>query len=920
MKIIKKFFTILALVAISSCAKNTSYISLAGDWKVALDSTDVGVSEAWFNKDFDQVMSLPGTTDEAQLGVPNTLLPSVEKPQILHLTRKYSYLGPAWYTKDVEIPSDWKDKSIELNLERVIWNTSVWVDGQKVDFEEESLISPHRYDLTQYLSPGKHKIAIRVDNRKRYDISAGNLAHGYTNDTQIIWNGVIGDISLTARDPEFIEDVQVYPNIADKNINVVAELQNNTAGSAEVTLKGVVKDKDSGKQVGSFTKKVSLVAGLNSVEETIALQPEMVELWSEFNPKLYTLDMSLESGVSQSQKSVNFGMREFSIDNANLLVNGNPVFLRGTLECNIFPLTGRPPMDKAGWMKVFTTAKEWGLNHLRFHSWCPPTAAFEVADSLGVYLQVELPLWSYTVGKNEGTNKFLYAEADRIIKEYGNHPSFSLFSLGNELQSDFDFMGRLIKYVKEKDSRHLYTTTSYTFEPGHGDWPEPNDDFFVTQRTRKGWVRGQGVFDSEKPTFDHDFSAATEGLPVPLVTHEIGQYAVYPNLNEIPKYTGTLDPLNFKGVKLELEKKNRLDRADDYLMASGKLAELLYKEEVERSMKTTGCSGIQLLDLHDFPGQGTALVGLLDAFWDNKGITESAYFREFSAPVVPLARFPKANYTSDENFDVTLDIANYSDKVINNQVVDWKLLNSAGTVMGEGSWTEATLPIGLNRLTQTISSPLTKVDEAQKLTLQVSLVDTEFKNSWNIWVYPSELAVADKKDIVVTTDPAVMEAELAKGGKVLFVPDYKKLNGLEGKFVQVFWSPVHFPDQAGTMGLFLNPSNPAFADFPTEFHTNWQWWSLLKQSKTLVIDELPELTPVVEMVDNFAQNRRLANLIEVKVGDGQLMFSSMDLLSDWENRPEAKQLYHSLINYMNSDKFAPATNVEVEQLRGFYTK
>lgn len=156
----------------------------------------------------------------------------------------------------------------------------------------------------------------------------------------------------------------------------------------------------------------------------------------------------MNAGSVKTERSTKFGMREFSRNQSDLLLNGNKVFLRGTLECCIFPLTGRPPMEPEGWKKVFLTAREWGLNHLRFHSWCPPEAAFQVADSLGFYLQVELPLWSVKVGEDSHTNDFLYAEADRILAEYGNHPSFCFFSLGNELQPDFEFLSRLLKHTK----------------------------------------------------------------------------------------------------------------------------------------------------------------------------------------------------------------------------------------------------------------------------------------------------------------------------------------------------------------------------------------------------------------------------------------------------------------------------------------
>lgn len=190
------------------------------------------------------------------------------------------------------------------------------------------------------------------------------------------------------------------------------------------------------------------------------------------------------------------------------------------------------------------------MNHLRFHSWCPPEAAFNVADEMGFYVQVELPVWSVTLGKDSATVEFLRAEAKRISKEYGNHPSFCFWSIGNELQYDFNILASMLGEMKATDDRHLYTTTSFTFEKGHGDWPENQDDFFVTQWTKKGWVRGQGVFNQELPSFDKDFRASIEGMEVPLVTHEVGQYSVYPDLTEIPKYTGTLMPLERMGLSV----------------------------------------------------------------------------------------------------------------------------------------------------------------------------------------------------------------------------------------------------------------------------------------------------------------------------------------------------------------------------------
>lgn len=900
------------LLLTSGCSQQEAVLSLKGDWQVSLDSLDVGIAQRWHIRNFETVIQLPGTLDDAGYGKANTLLPSLDKPQVLHLTRKHRYVGPAWYVREVEIPVTWKGKGIELELERVIWQTRVWVDGHEMKESEESLVSPHRYDLTEWLTPGRHRITIRVDNRKRYDISTGDMAHAYTDHTQIMWNGILGNITLRAHGELDWQHVQIYPQLADDAVLIKGNIQNRTA-AADARVKVSIREKESGKLVGEHEESVNLLPGKNDWQLLCSLDKE-VKRWSEFSPDLYVVELQVTNKDDVARESVTFGMREITRKGSDLLVNGQKVFLRGTLECCIFPLTGCPPTDRKGWLKVFQTAREWGLNHLRFHSWCPPKAAFEVADSMGFYLQVELPLWSLTVGTNPAMNRFLYDEARRILAEYGNHPSFCMLSLGNELQPDFQFLGELLDTVKALDPRHLYTTTSYTFERGHGDWPEPKDDYFITQRTRKGWVRGQGVFDVEKPNFMKDYAASVDSLPVPVVTHEIGQYAVYPDLKEISRYTGVLDPLNFKGVKLDLERKGLLSKAEDYLMASGKLAAILYKEEMERAMKTPGISGYQLLDLHDFPGQGTALVGLLNAFWESKGVTTARAFRQSCAPVVPLARFPKAVYTNDEIFRADLELANYGAGPITEGELVWSLVADDGTVVKHGLLPVKQVKLGGGQVVGCLSCPLSSVSQAQRLKLQVALKGTDFQNSWNVWVYPAGLQI-DYGEVVLTTTLADTRRALEAGKRVFFNPPYQQCVGLQGKFVPVFWSPVHFPKQAGTMGLLLDPAHPAFLHFPTENHTDWQWWSLATQSRTWVVDSLyTQLTPLVECVDNFANNRRLTNLFETNCLNGKLIVCSMDLQHDLLDYPEKKQLLHSLITYMKSDAFAPTATLDWDEM------
>ena len=832
-------------------------INLSGEWKVSIGNNEKLSIE------------LPNTLDGAGIGDANTLSPALTKPQLSRLTRKHSFIGEAKYQREITITKEMADKPLELLLERVMWRSRLLIDGQDASQMQESLVSPHVFSING-LTEGKHTLTLIIDNNKLHDISVDNLAHSYTNDTQIMWNGVLGRMELGLAPT--ISDVQVYPDVDKSCISVKVN-----ADSPAFMLDGVQ------------------VVATRIADGKYMIPIANMKLWNEFTPNLYHLTVS----DGKQQKTVTFGMRSFKAQGNRLLINGKPTFLRGTLECCIFPLTGTPPTDERGWMKVFTTAREYGLNHLRFHSWCPPEAAFRVADKMGFYCQVELPNWSLKVNQDSATAKFLYQEFNNIIRNYGNHPSLCIISCGNELQPDFKFLNELTHYMKTQDPRHLYVTSTFTFEKGHGVKQEPEDDIFITQWTDNGWVRGQGVFDEKVPDFKSDYREAAKNITVPLISHEIGQYSVYPNIKEIDKYLGVLDPLNFKAIRNDLQKKGLLHKAGDYLKASGKLAVILYKEEIERAMKTPQQSGFQLLDLHDFPGQGTALVGLLDAFWDSKGLVEPQRFREACAPVVPLAQFDKAVWKADETFTTRVDIANYSLESMEGKTISWQLADEIGDVYAEGS--------GKN-----ISIVLNKVSVAKRFELIVSIKDTPWRNRWNIWVYPDVIMPQDKQILVTSNIDEAMKA-LKKGKKVLFSPKKETVKGLEGKFLPVFWSPVHFPKQAGTMGLLCDPRHPAMAHFPTDMHSDWQWWNLVKRSRVMVFDSV-QVSPIVESIDNFVNNRRLAQVFEAKVGKGSLIFSSIDLLTDI-NLPELRQMQYSLLKYMQGSEFHPSTSLSESQLR-----
>ena len=707
----------------ASCTSPVTQMDLSGQWTVCLDSTDVGMDASFGGKLFDTSITLPGTTDEAHLGTKCTLKPALEKPQLLHLTRAYSYVGPAWYSREIQVPSDWKEKDCILHLERVLWNTQVWIDGQKVKGHEESLTTPHEYDLTPYIQPGKKQVlTVRVDNRKRYDMSVNDLAHAYTDATQVKWNGIVGDMYIKAVEKTRVESLQLYPDAASRTVKAVASVYNSSSQTAPVNLSLQVKGKDDSKSYASVEAQAEAVKGYSTVELTCQLG-DNAPLWDEFNPYLYDASVELVSGKSTSLTTETFGLRDIRHEGNKLVLNEKPIFLRGTLECCIFPLTGTPPTDEASWEKLYASAREYGMNHLRFHSWCPPEAAFAAADEMGMYLEIECSSWanqSTTIGDGGDLDCFIWEESERIVREFGNHPSFCMMMYGNEPagKGSNAYLTNFVTTWKERDARRLYCS-------GAG-WPNlPVNDFLSDSNPRiQAWGQGvKSIINAQAPRTDYDWSEYIGRFQQPMVSHEIGQWCVYPNFKEMAKYDGVMRPRNFEIFQETLAENGMAHLADSFLLASGKLQALCYKADIEAALRTKDFGGFQLLGLSDFPGQGTALVGVLDAFWEEKGYIRPEEYRRFCNSTVPLLRLPKLIYINQETVKGSLEVAHFGAAPLEVTSTAWTLKTKEGKTIASG--TLAHQPVGIGNCIPLgqLEIPLDKVDVPSCLTLEAILGD-----------------------------------------------------------------------------------------------------------------------------------------------------------------------------------------------------
>ena len=576
-------------------------MELSGEWKLKLDAGDAMVDippEQWT---FPDSMELPGTTDLAKKG-PRITSPI---PYNYHLNREYAHLGPAYYKREITIPDDWQGMAVELFLERVMWQSRVWIDGKEISKPQDSLNTPHLHSLGQ-LAPGKHQLVIRVDNRMIHPI--GDKGHAYGDQTQSIWNGVVGKIELRKIPPSHLDLIRVFPN-NDGSFQVEVSGE----GAGELHLKAICHDGKSGR---GFDAKVSSEGQFTKVIKGRINHPE---LWSEFNPKTYQLQVDLyQNKKVVDTKQVRFGFREVSRNGNQLLINGHPAFMRGNLECAVFPLTGHPPVTVEGWKKVWQVYKDHNLNHARFHSWCPPEAAFIAADELGIYLQVEAPIWidhwmtkpnkrkemdtlGYPkgLGKNDRTTDgFALAEIRRTIDTYGNHPSFVFFAIGNELgTSNFAITGTWMRDAKKHDSRRLYAaSTARTITPFC--------DFNATHNIPHiGWVRQKVNFGT-----NWDYEESYKKAPVPIIAHEIGQWPVYVDWKkELPKYTGPLKPYRLQAMAEEAKKNGLYDRSEELKMASGATNRILYRDEIESFLRTPSCRGVSVVRYAGFFRSGRSL-------------------------------------------------------------------------------------------------------------------------------------------------------------------------------------------------------------------------------------------------------------------------------------------------------------------------
>lgn len=951
-------------------------ILLNGKWHVVLEDGTTGQ------------MDLPGTLDENGIGHrdvganqwhPDAVLGNAageidkDAPIATRFTRRHTYEGEARISRKITVPDYGTDRLFVL-AERAR-ALRLLVDGEACSvFRQGTLSTPYIFELTG-AAPGEHEFTFLSDNSyPGMPKAAIYYSSAATDETQTNWNGILGECSMYTRPQNFIDSLRVYPRAVKKEeknkaggyvLDVCVELAPGAKKvykdakiilQSEALAAGELEDTQTLTEIISYSGEGLAEAGTDKEENPKTMEiwfrdlplRENVKLWDEDEGNLYEMAVTLDNGMSAEDKGgstaecrTRFGIRSFG-DNGSgrLALNGRAIFLRGEANCAEYPETGHPPMTIPEWKEMLLKYRSYGINFVRFHSHCEPEAAFAAADELGMLLQPELSHWDpKDAFGTEESYRYYRAELVDLLKTYANHPSFVMLTLGNELQAQDEGrerMRELVRTAKRMDPTRLYANGSNAFYGEEGC--DPESDFYTSQSCKDVVIRGtfsgmRGYLNENYPSADRTYDEAMAGIrkeyQKPVFSFEVGQFEVLPDFEELESFHGISDPVNLKLIKKRVEERGLLPTWEKYVEATGELSRLAYREEIEAAMRTRELSGISLLGLQDFPGQGTALVGMMNSHLEPKpyDFARPERFREFFQECRILVKLPHYTYEAGERLIAEVEAANFGKRNIEG-VFCWTLagkksvsengncepaeIKSKNTVIATGEDTEITIcRPGSYTEVGSLDIPLDFVEKNTALTLKVRIGDSI--SAYPIWVYRKTTPVCPENVYETRAFDVKTREILQNGGRVYLSPDADKESlpySIKTQFTTDFWSVGTFADQEGGMGQLIDTEHPIFKEFPTDFHTDWQWW--IMASKRAVILPHPMKTIITEM-DSYAFLRPMAQMIEFRCLKGKVLLSTMELHKS-QQYPEVRALQASIYTYLSGENFEPAEEITEEEL------
>jgi len=641
---------------------------------------------------------------------------------------RHKYMGYGWYRKTVTLPAAWAGKRIWLKIGGVRSQGWFWVNDEQVAHVND-YCGTYKYEITDFVTPGKTvKIVAQISNELPARKGSEYALHK--------WGGIHRDVELEATDAVFVDDAWMRGDFDARTAEMHVKIAGlDRLGAEERTALKVRCAID-----GATAERALVVSnGLAAVEQTLTLPLGDFRPWSPLHPNLYTgrVDLVLGDRVVGTRWE-RFGLRKLEVRGRELFLNNRPFFVRGYGDNFVNALEGVPPADAAFYRGHFGIARAAGFNFARLHTRCEVPEYFDAADECGMLIQPELPYYT-----DMPTMSFEFdppRDVTELWEHFRRHPSFAVYSMGNEGSYGKRLAAWMHRYVKAMDPDRLK----------------------INQDSGKEWVNAPGTSDyfGGPPKV---WARASRNPARPFVCHEYLNLCVKLDSRLEPRFTGAwLPPVTRKGRAAWLAARG-LDLAfgDRLQDAQHALQRTYQKSGLESARVDPYCDGYIYWSIIDCAvDQGTTFTaqGLFTPFWERKpgGFSPQQFFA-FNGPVCVLADFrPQARiFTAGESAEIDVLLSNYGEENIPAARAKWRI-RAGGRVLVQGVLPTREVPVGPVRKLGTVNLPMPDVPETTAAVFDVSVGGAS--NCWDVWLFPKRVrcpvsGVAVAADYLPKLDP-----------------------------------------------------------------------------------------------------------------------------------------------------------------------
>ena len=625
--------------------------------------------------------------------------------------------------------------------------------------------------------------------------------------------------------------------------------------------------------------------------------------WSDRDPQLCDVDMELYNADGELLDKTHFkwGARTLEADGTNLLLNGKAVYLRGVTEHCYFPETTNPHFDKEKYLRDLGIFKSAGINFIRCHTWCPPEVFYEACDELGIVVQTEFP------------SVYNFTEAEEIIRQVRPHACALILCEGNEkilCEKAIERLRRVTEMLHELAPGMLFNPqeasrgVEYALSPGRKvtEYPFPHD----AERLQKisGFSDLFGSLGGGFFSYIHDefpgVEAVEEMMSIykkPCLSHEIGILGGYLDFKLETRYENTFIGTDlFSAARDNMKRNGVWEYAEEFYKWNTLFISSIRKQLVENIRSCPSITGYDFLggiDTHwhliGYP------CGIFNEFYEEKAGDPIEKVRLYTAESVLLNSFGKwRNFYSGKKFSEKIIVSHYGENTLPEGIVTWSMETDDGKILCSGSFRSASIAQGSVSEAGVLETAIPAAGEPFHAVLRVTLEagETRLENSWDIWFWEEIDESRDVFENVRVAEKLTAEdiAFMEKGGNILLTANFP------GETMSENFRPHTSGRSIGHSGAIVR-EHPVWKRFPNEGFADWQFYPLMSGSTSFIRDaEMPEFSPMLELIPSFKLIRRKSPLMEFKVGSGRLLICGLNIAAD---DPAAGWMRHILLEYLS---------------------